>query len=91
MHICEQVVNSAKYLEDNGFTQKQLSSLHHFSLDGKDESFSALLNYFSVNKNLQERNTNLANRIIYVANQYKLNKGNFSQLVEQALGKWPLA
>lgn len=90
MHICEQVVMSAKYLEDNGFTQKQLSSLHHFSLDGKDESFSSLLKYFSVNKNLQERNTNLANRIIYVANQYKLNKGTFSQLIEQALEKWPL-
>lgn len=90
MHICEQVVASARYLKDNGFTQKQLSSLHHFSLEGKDESFSSLLNYFSVNKNLQERNTNLANRIIYVAKQYKENKGTFSQLIDQALDKWPL-
>jgi len=90
MHICEQVVTNAKYLEDNGFTQKQLSSLHHLSLQGKEERYSSLIKYFSVNKNLRDRNTDLANRIIFVANQYKLNKGTFSQLIEQALKKWPL-
>jgi len=90
MHICEQVVNSAKYLEENGFTQKQLSSLHHFSLDGKDETFRSLGKYFSENKELQERNTNLANRLIYVADQYKQKKGTFSELIKQALEKWPL-
>ena len=90
MHICEQVVNSANYLEEKGFTQKQLSSLHHRSLDGGEESFSSLLKYFSVNKNLQKKNANLANRIIFVAEQYKLNKYSFSQLIEQALEKWPL-
>lgn len=90
MHICEQVVNSAKYLEENGFSQKQLSSLHHFSLDGRDETFNSLEKYFSENKNLHERNTNLANRLIYVADQYKQKKGTFSQLIGQALEKWPL-
>lgn len=90
MHICEQVVNSAKYLEEKGLTQRQLTSLHHRSLDGGEESFSSLLKYFSVNKNLQKKNTNLANRIIFVADQYKLKKGTFSQLIEQALEKWPL-
>ena len=91
MHICEQVVNSAKYLEEKGFTQKQLSSLHHRSLDGRDESFSSLLKYFSINKNLQTKNTNLANRIIFVTEQYKQKKGTFSQLIEKALEKWPLS
>ena len=91
MHICEQVVTSTKYLENNGFTQKQLSSLHHFSLEGKDERFGSLLKYFSVNKNLQEKNSNLANRIIFVADQYKQKKGTFSQLIDQALDKWPLS
>ena len=90
MHICEQVINSAKYLEENGFTQKQLSSLHHFSLDGRDETFNSLEKYFSENKNLHDRNTNLANRLIFVADQYKQKKGTFSQLIEQALEKWPL-
>ena len=91
MHICEQVINSAKYLEENGFTQKQLSSLHHFLLDGRDETFRSLEKYFSVNKELQDRNTNLANRLIYVADQYKQNNGAFSELIEQALEKWPLS
>lgn len=91
MHICEQVVNRAKYLEEKGLTQKQLTSLHHRSLDGGEESFSSLLKYFSVNKNLQKKNTNLANRIIFVADQYKLKKGAFSQLIDQALEKWPLS
>ena len=91
MHICEQVINSAKYLEENGFTQKQLSSLHHFSLDGRDETFRSLEKYFSVNKELQDRNTNLANRLMYVADQYKQNNGAFSELIEQALEKWPLS
>ena len=91
MHICEQVVNSAKHLEEKSFTQKQLSSLHHRSLDGRDESFSSLLKYFSVNKNLQKKNSNLANRIIFVADQHKQKKGTFSQLIKQALEKWPLS
>jgi len=91
MHICEQVVNSAKYLEANGFTQKQLSSLHHFSLEGGEETFRSLEKYFSEKKNLQERNTNLANRLIFVADQYKQKKGTFSQLIEQVLVKWPLS
>jgi hypothetical protein len=90
MHICEQVVNSAKYLEESGFTQKQLSSIHHFSLVGRDETFRRLEKYFSENKNLQKRNTDLANRIIFVADQYKQNKGSFSKLIDQALEKWPL-
>ena len=42
MHICEQVINSAKYLEANSFSQKQLSSLHHFSLEGGEETFRSL-------------------------------------------------
>lgn len=91
MHICEQVVTSANYLEDNGFTQKQLSSLHHRSLVGGEENFSSLLKYFSINKNLQKKNANLANRIIFIADQHKQKKGTFSQLIEQALEKWPLS
>ena len=89
MHICEQIVKSSKYLEDRGMIQKQLSSLHHFSLKGRDISFSLTNNYFGVNKNLQSRNTNFGNRIIYVSSQYRQNKGSFSQLIKQAVEKWP--
>lgn len=81
MHICEQIVNSSKYLEAQGLTQNQLSSLHHFSLNGRDTSFSSTNNYFGANKNLQERNTKFGNRIIFVANQYKQGKGNFTRML----------
>jgi predicted transcriptional regulator len=90
MHVCEQVVSAAKFLEKSGLTQKQLTSLHHFSLQGKEERLSSLIKYFSVNKNLRDRNIDLANRIIFVANRYRLNNGTFSQLIKQALEKWPL-
>jgi len=90
MHICEQIVNSSKYLESQGMSQDQLSSLHHFYLKGRDISFNLTNDYFGVNKNLKTRNSNFANRIIFVADQYKQHKGSMSQLIEQALEKWPL-
>ena len=90
MNICEQLLNSAQHLEEHGLTQKQLSSLHHFSLKGREVSFKELHSYFGVDKELQSRNSNFANRVIYVASKYKQNKGNFSQLIEQALEEWPL-
>jgi len=90
MHICEQIVNSSKYLEAQGMTQKQLSSLHHFYLKGRDISFALVNDYFGTNKNLQERNTNFGNRISYVANQYKKHNENITQLIQKAHEKWPL-
>ena len=91
MHICEQVVESVQYLEEHGFTKKQLSSLHHFSLTGKDVGFNSVKKYLGINKNLQDNNYNFANRIIYVASQYKNKKGSFLEVIEQALKKWPLS
>jgi len=91
MHICEQLLNSTQYLEKHGLTQKQLSSLHHFSLKGREVSFNGLYKYFAINKELQKRNSNFANRVIFVANHYKQNQVNYSHLISQALEKWPLA
>ena len=90
MHICEQMVNNVKYLEDQGFTQEQLSSLHHFSLKGRDVSFNLVKDYFGINKNLRDRNADFGNRIIFVAHNHKQDENNFSVLIKQAIEKWPL-
>lgn len=90
MHICEQLVNSTQYLEEHGFTQKQLSSLHHFSLKGREVRYRELSRYFGNNIELKIRNFNFANRVVYVAGQHKQGESNFSRLISQALEKWPL-
>ena len=90
MHICDLVVNSVEYLKCNGFIENQITELHHFSLIGKQVRYASLLKYFSVHKNLQSNNQKVADRINYVAEQHKLKSGNFSQLIKQALLKWPL-
>ena len=64
--------------------------MHHFSLKGRDISFGQVKNYFGSNKNLQDRNITFGNRIIYVADQHKQGKGGLSQLIKDALAKWPL-
>ena len=91
MHICEQMIKSAEYLESNGFTQEQLTSLHHSSLSGGVERFTSLYEYYSINKNLRQRNLDYVNRVIYVASEYKNKKDSFSQLIFKALEKWPLS
>ena len=90
MHICEQMIKNAEYLENNGFTQEQLTSLHHSSLSGGVERYTSLKEYYSLNKNLQQRNLDYVNRVIYVASGSENKKGPFSQLISEALEKRPL-
>jgi len=90
MHICDQLVISARYLEAHGLTQPQLTSMHHFSLQGGTECFSTTYEYFGSRKNLQTRNRNYANRLIFVATEHQKTKGDFNELILQALDKWPL-
>lgn len=90
MSICKSLVESAQYLEEDGFTQKQLSSVHHKSLKGHEETFKATIKYFSDEPGLRERNHNYARRVIFIAEQYKLRGGSYSQLISEALSKWPL-
>lgn len=91
LHICERMVESLIYLEKQGFTQQQLSCLHHKSLKGEQETFAASLAYYSDNKNLRKRNTNFADRLIFIANEHKQNDAEFPDLINQALTNWPLA
>jgi hypothetical protein len=90
MHSCERIVEAAKYLEANGFTQKQLSSIHHFSLKGRDVTFAEAYRYFGVNRELGEKNLAYAERLAFIADQYKAKAGRFSDLIAQTLKKWPL-
>ena len=96
MHICEQLVISARYLEAHGFTQQQLSSVHHSSLQGREEAFNSTYDYFGERnrfgeyKNLQARNLNYAHRLIFIAIEHQKHREGFSILIQQALEKWPL-
>lgn len=90
MHSCEKIVEAAKSLEAHGFTAKQLSSIHHFSLKGRDVSFAEAYRYFGEHKELKDRNLAYAERLAFIANQYKVRTDRFSDLIAQALQKWPL-
>jgi len=90
MHICEHFIESSRYLEKHGFTQKQLTSLHHRSLKGGQARYASVYKYFGGNKELQTQNTHFAKRVIYVATQHKTENGAFTQLISQALDRWPL-
>lgn len=90
MNICKKLVESAQYLEKNGFTQKQLSSVHHKSLKGHEETFNATIKYFGAEPGLRERNLNYAKRVVFISEQHKFRKGNYSQLISEALSMWPL-
>jgi hypothetical protein len=90
VHSCERIVEAAKYLEASGFTQKQLSSIHHFSLKGRDVTFATAYKYFGEHKDVKERNLAYAERLAFIAEQYKAKAGRFSDLIAQALKKWPL-
>ncbi len=90
MHICDQLVISARYLEAQGLTQQQLSSMHHFSLRGYEESFPAAYEYFGVHRNIQSRNRNYADRLIFVAAEHQKTGSEFTKIIDQALNRWPL-
>jgi hypothetical protein len=90
MRLCQQLVEAAHFLEANGFTQKQLSSIHHFSLKGRDVTYAAAYRYFSVPKELKIRNQKYANRLSFIADQYRAGAGRFEDLIVAALEKWPL-
>jgi hypothetical protein len=90
MHSCKRIVEAAKFLEDNGFTQKQLSSIHHFSLKGREVTFATASKYFGENKELMDKNLAYADRLDFIAKEYKAKAGTFSELIAIALQKWPL-
>ena len=90
MHICVQVRKCTRYLEQHGFTQNQLTSLHHTSRKGGVVTFAGTHHYFGVNRALHAQNAEFATRIVYIANNYKQDNGRFTCLIARALREWPL-
>jgi hypothetical protein len=89
-HPCEQLIEAAHYLESEGMSSDQLSQLHHFSLRGGKVYFKLVYCYFGTNKNLQQNNSNFAERVTFVASRRKASGQAFKDLIEQALKRWPL-
>ena len=89
-HVCEQLVVDARYLKGAGMSQEQLSTLHHFSLKDREETFKSTLKYFGKNRDLRHKNTDYANRLKFVAAEHRHSGTGFNVLIAQALKKWPL-
>jgi Asp-tRNA(Asn)/Glu-tRNA(Gln) amidotransferase C subunit len=86
----EEVAGAARYLEGEGMTKEELSSLHHRSLKDGTTTFPEIVNYFKRSNELEEANVRFAERICYVAEQRRSgNDKPFAILVHQALAKWP--
>lgn len=87
-HLCERLVDSARYLERQGMSVQQLRSLHHSTT--RPETYRSTYRYFGDNKELKQVNIDYANRLIFVAEQHRQGNGAISTLIEQALQRWPL-
>ena len=90
-HICEQLIEDARYLKLAGMSQQHLSTLHHFSLKDREETFNSTLKYFGENKDLGLNNTNYARRLKFVVVEHRRTGRGFNLLITEALGKWPLS
>ena len=91
-HLCKQLIEAVLYLEENGMSQREYSTLHHNSLKGRENTFAKTYGYFNIERNLRKKNTDFAQRCIFVVKEHQRIGGkNFGTLMQAALGKWPLA
>ena len=84
-HLCEQLIESAHYLESVGFSREQLSALHHFSVRGGKVGYPETYAYFGVNKELRKSNRAFAERLNYVAAEHQRSRTGLSVLVSRHL------
>ncbi|CAN5333392.1 hypothetical protein BH11PSE9_BH11PSE9_11660 [soil metagenome] len=90
-HLCERLVDASHYLESKQMSQALYSTLHHFSLKGRQITFKSTYAYFDASKNLRQRNVGFAERCIWVADEHRRNVGQeFQSLVAEALRRFPL-
>lgn len=87
-HICEKLLNAAHYLEVQGMSVQQLRALHHSQ--SRLETFASTYKYFGTNRMLRLKNERYAERLIFVAEEWRKGNGNFVSLVQRALERWPL-
>ena len=82
------LVAAARYLERHQLDVDLLRNMHHSPRRG--ETFTSTLRYFSGKSNLRANNTRYGARLIYVAQQCETTGRSFSELVEEALHRFPL-
>lgn len=73
-----------------GLSNADYTRLHHFSLEGRDVYLAEGINYFATHSALRGRNTTLAERCIYVANQLDSGRTDRDSIIKEALDRWPL-
>jgi len=71
-------------------TSKQLTRLHHFSLKGRAVSLPVVIAYFQGSSSLRGNNIALAERCRYVAETLQSRSGALTNVIEDALLKFPL-
>ena len=86
----DRLVQASLYLQSQGMSQEHYSQLHHFSLKGREVTFSSTLRYFGTSKNLRHNNIAFAERCKYVESEHRRTGGSFPVLIEQALQRFPL-
>lgn len=89
-HLCQQLVQASLYLQLQGMSQEHYSQLHHFSLKGREVTFTSTLRYFGTSKNLRQNNIAFAERCKYVESEHRRTGESFAVLIEQALQRFPL-
>jgi len=79
-----------KYLKKNGFTENQINSIHHWSINGRWISYENLISYFEVPKNYHARNEKFVERVQFIASEHRKSKRSFQKAINDALDRWPL-
>jgi hypothetical protein len=82
-----QLVEAATYLQQAGMSNAALRDMHHSPR--RDETFSATLRYFSGKANLLRANLIYGSRLAYVADAHRRTNRPFSELVQEALLRYP--
>lgn len=73
-----------------GFTNADLTRLHHFSRRGRTVYFADAISYFESKMSLHGNNLALADRCQYVSAQMRLGRSDKEILLDEALARWPM-
>lgn len=90
--LSTRLVKALEYLFKQGMTMEQVYKMHHFSLTDAYLGKNSMIDYFNRTVSFTSlTNINFANRVIWVANEYKYgDRPYFNELIEKALRAWPL-
>ncbi len=83
-----QLVDDFKFLEGNGFSQFKLNLIHHSKTT--EITYDGCIRYWSKgHKSHDKTNTAFKNRVHHIAEGYRNHKGKLSELMTEALEKFP--